>query len=348
MRYEMRMPDLATTGSDVRIIRWHVRPGQAVRRGSPLLEVETDKATMDVECVVDGVMTSTIAKPEDAVGTGQVIAILEVAEGTPAAATEVVTSQSSSPAPAVADNPPRRSGGMFARNKSAKHPAVADPGGQQQRPTRPMSLAQRTAAHRLTQSKQQIPHFYLQSSANASAMISRRKAAEPTRLAWDAFFAWAVYRALLRFDTMTYRVEGDALIGPQTDAIGVAVDHEGDLFVVPVTPASKTPEEISAELLLMVDRLRSGDPETKRIHPCLMTVTNLGAFGVESFIPIINPPEAAILGIGKISPVAVGRAEGRIGVEQRVTLTLSVDHRVVSGRYAAEFLAAIVGELESL
>ena len=78
-----------------------------------------------------------------------------------------------------------------------------------------------------------------------------------------------------------------------------------------------------------------------------MTITNLGMCNVESFIPIINPPEAAILGVGKVMPVPVVHDDDRVGVQQRCTLTLSVDHRVASGRYAGEFLGEIVRILEN-
>jgi pyruvate/2-oxoglutarate dehydrogenase complex dihydrolipoamide acyltransferase (E2) component len=78
-----------------------------------------------------------------------------------------------------------------------------------------------------------------------------------------------------------------------------------------------------------------------------MTITNLGSCNVESFVPIINPPEAAILGIGKVTNTCVARDDGRIAVQPRAALTLAVDHRVVSGKYAGDFLGAIVTELES-
>jgi len=68
----------------------------------------------------------------------------------------------------------------------------------------------------------------------------------------------------------------------------------------------------------------------------------------ESFVPIINPPEAAILGVGRVMPTPVAQDDGRIGIEHRCTLTLSVDHRVASGRYAGDFLGAIVQELEAI
>ena len=79
-----------------------------------------------------------------------------------------------------------------------------------------------------------------------------------------------------------------------------------------------------------------------------MTVTNLGVCNVESFIPIINPPEAAILGIGRAMPTPVAQADGQIAVELRCTLTLSVDHRVASGKYAGDFLGTIIKELEAM
>jgi len=336
MRYEMRMPDLTTTGSDMRVIRWHVKPEESVRRGMPLVEVETDKAVMDVECVVDGVMSEAMAQVNGAVQAGQVIAVFEVVDVT-----------SVRPV-APAGQAPDAGKGMFARNRAARNAPVAGNAGKPDSSVRPMTIPHRIAVRRLVQSKQQVPHFYLQSSVNAAAMIKRRKAAEPDKAAWDAFFAWALHRAISKFDLMAYRAEGETLVRQQSDSIGVAVDHEGDLFVVPVTPADKSPEEVSAELRGLIDRLRNNDSEAKRIRPSVMTVTNLGALGVESFVPIINPPESAILGVGRVMPIPVGRSEGRIAIEQRASLTLSVDHRVVSGKYAAEFLSAVIHELECL
>jgi pyruvate dehydrogenase E2 component (dihydrolipoamide acetyltransferase) len=79
-----------------------------------------------------------------------------------------------------------------------------------------------------------------------------------------------------------------------------------------------------------------------------LTVTNLGVVPIESFIPVINPPETAILGVGRTMPTPVVQDDGQIGIQHRCVLTLSVDHRIVNGKYAGEFLAAIVKELESI
>jgi pyruvate dehydrogenase E2 component (dihydrolipoamide acetyltransferase) len=351
MRFEMKMPDLSTNESDVRIVRWLVEPGQPIERGRPLLEVETDKATMEVESPVSGVLQEVRSPVDDAVAVGQVIAVLEV-EGTAPATTSVASLAESRAAPSVAATPvtaktpvPAAGSavGMFARNRAAAAaPTATSAVGI------PLSVAQRVAAKRLQESKQTIPHFYLQTSVNAAAIVARRQAAEPAKLAWDAFLVRAVAKALGRFDRFRCRLDGERLITADNDAIGVATDHAGELYVIPIAgAAAKSVEQISAEIRGNVERLRGGDAEMRKIRPAVMTVTNLGVCNVESFVPIINPPEAAILGVGKVLPQPVVQADGRIGVEPRCTLTLSVDHRIVSGRYAGDFLGTIVKELES-
>ncbi len=349
MQYEMKMPDLATTESEIRIVRWLIEPGQTIERGRPIVEVETDKATMEVESAVTGVLAEVRFEIGAEVAVGDVIAVLEVADAAsklaPAAgAAASQTASAASPPAASAGQTPKpagRPGGMFARNRAA---AGAPPASA----AIPLSVAQRTAAKRLQESKQSIPHFYIQTSVNASAIVAARKAAEPARLAWDAFFVLAVARTLGKFERFRCRFDGERLTPAGTDAIGVAIDHEGELYVLPVaSPAGKSVRQISDEIRHNVERLRNGDPEARRIHPALMTVTNLGVANVESFIPIINPPETAILGVGRVAPTPVARDDGQIAVEPRATLTLCVDHRAASGRYAGEFLSHMVRELES-
>ena len=334
MRLEIKMPDAATTESEIRIVRWIVQPGQKVARGAPLLEIESDKAAMEVESVASGVLGEVRFQAGESVSVGDVIAVLEVDGDAPAATRSPVTAK-----PAV--RPATGGAGMFARNRAAVEAAQAAVAGI------PLSLAQRTTAQRLQASKQTIPHFYLQTSFNAAAIMARRQAVETQPVTWDAFFVLAVAKAIRRFDRFRCRLDGERLVPAGTDAIGVAVGTEDELFVIPVhAPAGKTVADISDEIRRGVERLRGGDQEIRRMQPALMTVTNLGMCNVERFVPIINPPEAAILGAGKVRPTPVALASGELGVQHRGTLTLSVDHRIASGRYAAAFLEAIVTELE--
>ncbi|NLE36746.1 MAG: hypothetical protein GX621_01830 [Pirellulaceae bacterium] len=346
MRFEMKMPDLATTDSEIRIGRWMIEPGETVQRGQPLVEVETDKAAMEVESVVSGVLVEIVSQVDDAVSVGDVIAVFEVADSAKSGSMRrsAPEAQPSVAVPAAAESTPRvaegAKGGMFARKRAATTPG-GDEGVR-------LTVAERTAGKRLQESKQTIPHFYLQTRFKASAIIARREAAASAKLTWDAFFVRATARAMGRFDRFRHRLEGDRLVPLATLAVGVAIDHAGELFVIPVVePADKSVEEISAEIRANVERLRGGDSEARMIRPAAMTISNLGVCNVESFLPIINPPETAILGIGKVAPCVAVREDGQLGVEPCGTLALSVDHRVAGGRYAAEFLDAIVRELES-
>jgi len=356
MHVDVKMPDLATTESEITVTRWLVAVGDAVSRGQPLLEVETDKAAMEVEAYLAGRLSEIVVHPGDTVEAGQVIARLAV-EAVPERGRQTPATQpgaAATPAsvsPTAAPELGRSKGGFFARNRqraaSAPAPSPAAPGTAAPA-AMALGVAARAAARRLAESKQTIPHFYLQMSANAEAMQARRRAALPRRLAWDAFFVQALALALKDFPKLACRWDDGRLLPPETDGIGVAVDLDDELFVASVPGASTaTLEGISDRIRAEVERLRRPGPDTRRIAPNLMTITNLGADGVDAFAAIINPPEAAVLAIGRVAPAVVAVA-GTAVVQERVTLTLSVDHRVANGRYAAAFLGRIVALLEAI
>ena len=376
MNYEMKMPDLATTGGDVTVVRWLVEEGETVKRGQPILEVETDKAVMEVESVTDGILQQIVAQDGDQIGVGELLARLETAgasgmnanganvmgenasreiatgDAPSSSATSIEaaaspTGETTRAASATPSNAPAstRGASMFARNRQrAQQNENAAP----QNDVQQISAAHRTAARRMQQSKQNAPHFYLQTSLDAAPMAARRNDSDETKIAWDAFFVWASARALEKFSRLKMRYENENLVAPESEAVGVAVDLDGDLYVVSIeSPAAKTPEQISEELRESVKALRDGDAAARGLKPACMTISNLGAANVESFIAIINPPQSCILAIGKIADVPVV-TDGKIEIGQRATLSLSVDHRVVSGRYAADFLGEIVRELEEI
>ena len=354
MKYEMKMPDLATTASAIKILGWLKQPGQPIKRGEFILEIETDKAAMEVEATVNGILLETKVDAGSEVAAGDVVAIIETADaGAPAsgaAPTPAPSARSEKKAPEPQPpDPAEKPRGMFARNRAttAGTPQTLD---KQTAPGARLGLspARRTAARRLQESKQTIPHFYLQTSASAEALIARRNAALPTKLVWDAFFVKAVSNALKHFEKMAFRFENDTLVPQDTTNIGVAADIDGELFVMSVdAPGAKGIEQISQEIRAATDALRAGNADARRMKPGVMTISNLGGSGVESFSAIINPPEAAILAIGMLRPVVVPHGTA-FATQHRISLTLSVDHRVVNGKYAAEFLGAIVNEIETL
>ncbi len=133
-----------------------------------------------------------------------------------------------------------------------------------------------------------------------------------------------------------------------TEAIGVAADIDNDLYVIPIdNPLALTVEQISDQIAARVERIRQGDAAARKLSETCITITNLGAEDIESFMAIINPPESAILAIGKVAP-GVQPYGDQIVIQQRVRLSLSVDHRIANGKYAAGFLSRIVKEIETL
>lgn len=354
MDLEVKMPDLSTTGGDVIVTKWLVNTGESVERGQPLFEVETDKATMEVEAIAAGVLKQQCAVEGASITVGETVAVLEVSRpnsvvsqqrteknpAEPTSSTSVLSTQAEISS-VIKQQPAQRRGGMFQRNKEAAQSRAA------KTEHNPLSESQLAVGRRMQASKQTIPHFYLQTSVNAEPMITRRSSAEPTPPAWDAFFVCAVAKALQKFPQFTCRILGSDFRCEPCDTVGVAVDIDNELHVVPIVEAStKTPEEVSSTIRHLVQELRdSGAPA--KLQPADITVTNLGMMQVETFSPIINPPEAAILGIGRITPQAIV-VGGAIVVEHRVSVTLSVDHRVANGKSAAQFLGSIIDELESV
>ncbi|MDB6126232.1 MAG: pdhC 1 [Verrucomicrobia bacterium] len=356
MNVEFKMPDLATTDSEIKVIRWLVAAGESVKRGQALLEVETDKAMMEVESIASGKLKIASVAVGDAIVAGQLIAVIETDSTTSSTVAPVSDRfvgdptfpglrrepSGTSPSETGATAAAKPAGGMFAKNRAAAQAgnSVSD--------SIPLTATQRTVGRRMQESKQTIPHFYLQASLNAEPMIRQRTAAAPAKLAWDAFFAQAAARALKKFERMSRRLDLDQLKPAGNADIGVAVDHEGELYVVVLSdPATKTVPQISDELRAKVEKLRAGDQDIRKLRPAALTITNLGATRVEAFAAIVSPPEAAILAIGRVVEAAVAEG-GKIIAQHRVTVTLSADHRVVNGKYAADFLSEIVRELENL
>src|SRR5450432_1658681 len=178
MDVEIKMPDLATTSEEVTLIRWLVEVGQAVRLGQPLLEIETDKASMEVESVAAGILKAVYAEAGNPVAIGQVIAVIEkpgdksaanlppmaasAASATSGAVASTARATETPPAPMPPGHNAKPANSMFARNKLARE---SKPVGESQDIV--LNATQRELARRLQDSKLTIPHYYLNISANA-------------------------------------------------------------------------------------------------------------------------------------------------------------------------------------
>jgi pyruvate dehydrogenase E2 component (dihydrolipoamide acetyltransferase) len=206
----------------------------------------------------------------------------------------------------------------------------------------PHSRMRQIIADRLSLSKQTIPHFYLFQDVDMEEALQWRElynARNSCRVTVTDMVVWAVADTLRGFPRMNAHVDRDKLITRARICIGVATATDEGLLV-PVIPDTGTKDirTLSSEIRARAEDARKGklDPAVKGTF----TVTSLGMFGTQRFLPIINPPEAAILGVGAAEPrpVAIG---GLLGVHRVMTVTLSCDHRAVNGAEAAQFLKTL-------
>jgi pyruvate dehydrogenase E2 component (dihydrolipoamide acetyltransferase) len=203
-------------------------------------------------------------------------------------------------------------------------------------------------AERLTRSKQTIPHFYLSVDVDMSeAMRWRQQFNErrQTKVTVTDMIVKAVATALSQHGRMNAHVEPDRIILKRAVNIGVAVSVDEGLIVPVIADANKkTLVEISAAARENAEAARCGRLKPQAVGS--FTVTNLGMFAVDTFVPVINPPEAAILAVGAVArrPAVVG---DRIVPRDLMTMVLACDHRAVDGTYAARFLGRIKEHLEN-
>lgn len=213
----------------------------------------------------------------------------------------------------------------------------------------PFSKMRQKIADRLTYSKQTIPHFYLNIDVNMSAAVEWRRKHNGSgafKVTFNDLMIKAAAGALARCRALNAHVEKDRLILKKEINIGVAVAL-ADGLIVPVIPGcdGKGLAEISRISRENAEGARRGVLKTQAEGT--FTVSNLGMYAVDGFMPIINPPECAILGIGGIQDRLVVNADRSLAVAQVMKLTLACDHRAVNGSEAAEFLNELKANLET-
>jgi pyruvate dehydrogenase E2 component (dihydrolipoamide acetyltransferase) len=214
----------------------------------------------------------------------------------------------------------------------------------------PVSRMRRTIARRLTSAKQEIPHFYLNLDCDFDALLAlraglNRHLGEP-KIGVNDFAIKAAACALRDVPAANAGLVGDALRLYQRADISFAVATEGGL-VTPLLRAAneKSLAEISRETSELVVRARAGTLRPEDYSGGSFTISNLGMYGVDGLYAIINPPQSAILGIGRAIERPVVR-QNQLVAAQVARLTLSVDHRVLDGALGARLLASIKEHLE--
>jgi len=218
----------------------------------------------------------------------------------------------------------------------------------------PLDGMRKTIAARLTEAKQTIPHFYLRRDIKIDNLLSfrgqlnKQLEARGVKLSVNDFIIKACALALQTVPAANAVWAGDRVLQLTPSDVSVAVAIEGGLF----TPVLKDAEQkslstLSAEMKDLATRARSKKLATHEYQGGSFAISNLGMFGIDNFDAVINPPHGAILAVGAGVKKPVIDEDGQVSVATVMSVTLSVDHRVIDGALGAELLQAIVDNLEN-
>ena len=421
MPEEIVMPRLSDTMQVGTIARWVKHEGDAVKTGDVLIEVETDKATLELTSYHDGTLAQIVIGDGGTAPVGTIVGIL-ARVGESVASVRIATAPTQAPTAAVAQAPTQATPAAPVQAQAVAAPVTAGPaahdvpaeavkasplarvlaeqsgvdlrtlaghgsgpGGRivradveaaahahaQVQPAvvpvasppsgdaftdEPLNRMRQAIARGLGIAKPGIPHIYLTveaemdealalrqqindlSSADPRAKLSVNdlviKASALALRTWPAVNAWFLDEAPARIRTW-HQVN-----------IGVAVSVDGGLIVPVIRDVpGKSLGQIARETKDVYDRVRSGKPAANDLQGATFTVSNLGAYGTEEFAAVIASPQAAILAVGAALPRAVVH-DGQIVVRTTMRITLSADHRVVDGAYAAQFVKELKRLLE--
>ena len=385
------MPALGMAQESGILVSWLKAEGETVAKGEPLMEVETDKATVEIEAPASGILANVTAVPGDKVAVGTTIALIvgrgeSVARAVrqPSAAPHIAektdaqkkTSQPTEhhipavPGRILASPAARR----IAREQGIELAKVkgTGPGGsvvaedvlravQKRAPvtagpevgasTLPLTTMRRVVGERMTLSKQTAPHFYVSLDVDMTeAEKQRAKHKEQGAKivpSINDLILWAAARALKDFPTLNSTFTDQGVVIYPHVSLGMAVALEEGLVVPVIQGADRlTLDEIARQSRELADKAQNKKLLPRDYAGGTFTVSNLGMFGVDSFVAIINPPQCAILAVGQVAPRVVPYNEG-IAIRSLMTMTLSADHRIVDGVIAARFLQELKRLLET-
>ena len=370
MAVSIVMPALEMAQETGKLLAWRKKEGDAVTKGEPLLEIETDKVVLEVEAPADGILAAVTSFEGAEVPVGQTIAwIVAPGEQPPAAASIAAPSaravtEASRPAAEPLPDGPRISpkarrlakelGVDLARVQGTGPDGVITSEDVQRTAESPrpesggttLSATARLMAERTTQSWTTAPHFFLVREINASGLVATRERLGEEITYTDILVA-IVARVLAKHPKMNASWTGDAIrLNPEINmSIAIAVKDGVVGAVIPNTGATSL-GDIAIRRRDLTDRARAGRLHPPDISGATFTISNLGMFGIDAFSAIITPPQAAVLAVGRIADRVVA-VEGQPAVRPMLTVTLSSDHRVVDGAQAAAFLNDLAGALET-
>ncbi len=314
------MPKFGMTMVEAEITEWYVKQGQKVAKGDPLLSIETEKTTVDIEAPADGYITSLLFEESDSAEVGSILTYVADTEA------EGNDAQAAAPQPAAAPAPVMK--------KEAPAASAAQP----------MPKLRRIIADNMRQSLQnsaQLTHFREVCVDTLADFKANQPSVSYNDLLLKAFgMAASQYKK-----ARTQLVDGSLILKENID-VGLAVALDDGLIVPAIRGVDKLSlVQIASERKRVVEAARAGSLNPNDTGNCVGTLTNLGAQQIDGFTPILNAPESVILGIGRILEKPWVK-NGQIVIAKVMTFSITFDHQVLDGLDAAVFLDTFVKVLD--
>jgi len=317
---EILLPQRGMGMSEATIVCWHRNEGDYVKEGEPLVQIESSKATEEIVAPISGVVAEIRCRAGEVVEVGKVLAVIA---------------------------------GADERGGAVSIAAAGTPdGGEEQESRRssrvqPLSSVRRVIAQRMLASLQSSAQLTLHTQADVTATVERRAVmVAHSGVTYTDILVKVVADAMAKHPIMGAVWDEDSILLPEHVDIGVAMAVDDGLVVPVVRDADqKSLKEVSADMSALLEKARNGQLVAQELSGGVFTITNLGMYCVDAFTPILNPPQTAILGVGRIAkkPSVVN---DRIVPRSMIGLSLTFDHRVVDGAPAAAFLNVISSALE--
>jgi pyruvate dehydrogenase E2 component (dihydrolipoamide acetyltransferase) len=364
---EFHLPDVGEGLTEAVVVSWYVAVGDQVTMDAPLVEIETDKAIIDIPSPHGGVLLFQGAQPGETIAVDALLAVVGAAgeswEGPGEAVAEeaapIVGSLQTAPE-SVVRTPPggpealpmvRRLAaelgvdlttvvgtGTLGRITEADVRSAATPAGDVRR--RKMSPTRRTIAEHLARSWREIPHVTTYGEVDAAALLAERTSLGKPPL--EALLIARIAPLLVRFPAFNASVVGDEIVEKLHYDVGFAVDTpEGLMVAVVHDAADKSVEELATEVRRLSDAARERTARPEELRGQTFTLSNIGAVGGRYGTPIVPYGTTAILSVGRADPKPVVR-NAEIVIGREFPLSLSYDHRAIDGSTGRAFMQALI------
>jgi len=371
------MPRLSLTMKEGTIVQWFKKEEEAVEKGEPLVEVLSEKVTYNVEAPASGILKKILVTEGSEAPVNAILAVItapdeplpEITTLLETVSTTPITTEIPETKPIQSETSPaeRISASPVAKRLAKEHGidlksiVGTGPDGRiieedvkrfieenlkwtpKVKQTVPLTGIRKTVAERLSHSFRTAPHSVVTMEVDMSNALKLR---EKHQVSITELLVKIVAEALKQHSLLNSSLQDNEIKIFEDINIGVAVATENGLVVVVLREADKKSiNEIASTLRELIEKAKQGKLSKGETTGGTFTISNLGMYGVDLFMPIINPPETAILGVGKIveKPVAIN---GEVKVKPLMTLSLAYDHRVIDGVPAAQFLSKIKQILE--